>query len=295
VTAHSHAGSALVPSVGRTALMTAAARATESRRPDRLFTDPWAAALLDAYRRADADGLAFTGRDDSSELWELYDTYFPGRTPFFDDEVLRAVATGTRQVVILAAGLDARAGRLDLPPDVVVHEVDSAPVLEFKARALADAGLDVARRVPVAADLAGDWSTALLTAGFAPARPAVWLVEGLLFYLTAAAADRLITTIRALAAPGSRLAVEYFDRNPVAADIVEKDARDAAHLDAVVGLFDDGPSSPPAEWFAAHGFALDRLTDVATEIRAQGRPVPRMLDHDRSDAVTIHLAAGGVR
>lgn len=37
------------------------------------------------------------------------------RTLFFDDQVLSAVKAGASQVVILGAGMDCRAWRLDLP------------------------------------------------------------------------------------------------------------------------------------------------------------------------------------
>ena len=88
------------------------------------------------------------------------------RTKYFDDYLLAAVASGVRQVVILASGLDARAYRLDWPADTVVYEIDQPQVIEFKTRTLADLGAEpTATRRTVAIDLRGDWPAALQAAG----------------------------------------------------------------------------------------------------------------------------------
>ena len=60
----------------------------------------------------------------------------------------------------------------------------------------------------VAVDLRDDWPAALRGAGFDPTQPTAWSAEGLLGYLPPEAQDRLLDTITALSAPGSRLATE---------------------------------------------------------------------------------------
>lgn len=62
------------------------------------------------------------------------------RTRFFDDFFREAGAAGITQAVILAAGLDTRAYRLDWPAGTTVFEVDQPEVIEFKTRALSDVG-----------------------------------------------------------------------------------------------------------------------------------------------------------
>ena len=62
------------------------------------------------------------------------------RTHFFDAYFAAAAAAGIRQVVILAAGLDSRAYRLDWPAGTSVYEMDQPKVLEYKAATLADHG-----------------------------------------------------------------------------------------------------------------------------------------------------------
>lgn len=65
--------------------------------------------------------------------------------------------------------------------------------------------LMVATWSSVAADLRQPgWVEALVAAGFDAARPTVWAAEGLLMYLPEDAVRQLLTTARAISAPGSR-------------------------------------------------------------------------------------------
>src|SRR6185369_10120398 len=76
------------------------------------------------------------------------------RTRFFDQFFTDAAASGIRQAVILASGLDARAYRLPWPAGTTVYEIDQPEVMEFKSRALAELGAEpTAERRAVAIDL----------------------------------------------------------------------------------------------------------------------------------------------
>jgi methyltransferase (TIGR00027 family) len=88
--------------------------------------------------------------------------------------------------VILAAGLDARAYRLQWPAGMTVYEVDQPEVVDFKTRTMTEMGAapSVQRRT-VAIDLRHDWATALRASGFEPLQPTVWSAEGLVNYLPA--------------------------------------------------------------------------------------------------------------
>jgi methyltransferase (TIGR00027 family) len=137
--------------------------------------------------------------------------YIAARTLFFDEFLLAAAADGVTQAVILAAGLDARAWRLDWPAGTVVYELDQPKVLDFKTSTLEAHGITpLATHVGVPIDLRHDWPAALRAAGFNPGAPTAWAAEGLLPYLTAAAQDALFERIASLSAPGSRVAVEEF-------------------------------------------------------------------------------------
>ena len=58
------------------------------------------------------------------------------RTHYFDEYFHAAMRAGIRQVVILAAGLDSRAYRLDWPAGTTVFEIDQPKVLEYKTSTL---------------------------------------------------------------------------------------------------------------------------------------------------------------
>ena len=135
------------------------------------------------------------------------------RTHFFDAYFADAAAAGIGQVVILAAGLDSRAYRLDWPAGTVVYEIDLPKVLEYKAETLAGHGAaPTVDRRPVAVDLRHDWPQALRDAGFDTTRPTAWLAEGLLLFLPGQAQEAMFTSIDTLSGSGSRIAVENLRR-----------------------------------------------------------------------------------
>jgi methyltransferase (TIGR00027 family) len=206
----------LASSVGATATMVAAARAMATKDPRGLIDDPYAAPLVRAV------GIDFFTKMIDGELDlsafgdfppERADAMLAGmamRTKFFDDYFLAAAASGVRQAVILASGLDSRAYRLAWPAGTVVYEIDQPKVIEFKTTTLAGIGAEpTATRRTVAIDLREDWPTALRAAGLDPDAPIAWCAEGLLIYLPPEAQDRLFDDITALSVAGSTVATEY--------------------------------------------------------------------------------------
>ncbi|MFN6547499.1 SAM-dependent methyltransferase [Mycolicibacterium nivoides] len=182
--------------VADTGVLVAAIRAEETRRPDRLFDDPFADRLAgESGRRMLAEAVATSG--DKSTLQIVV------RTRFWDEALLTAVPP-VRQVVIVAAGLDARAYRLPWPDGTTVFELDQPAVIEAKAEALAGEE-PRCRRVAIGVDLTTDWTDTLRSNGFDPELPAVWLMEGLLQYLDEGAVHTLFERVDALSAPGSVL------------------------------------------------------------------------------------------
>jgi methyltransferase (TIGR00027 family) len=181
------------------------------------------------------------------------------RTRFYDDYLL---AAGCRQVVLLAAGLDARAFRLPWPAGTRVFELDLPEVLAVKDRVLAaQAARPACARTAVAVDLREDWPSALLAAGFEPAEPTAWLIEGLLVYLTAEQAAALLTTVRALSAAGSRLATEGTGVAQV-----------ARTRQGVTALWRGGLDDPPG-WLARHGWRAE-VHGFADLAATYGGPLP---------------------
>ncbi len=177
--------------VATTSRVTAAMRAAESDRPDRLFADPFAAALA-----GDA-GRALAARMAAGDTIAV-------RTRYVDDHVQ---AAGVTQLVLPAAGMDTRAWRLDLPTGTTVYELDRPELLALKSHLIGGAATQ-AERVPVGADLTTDWAAALHTAGHDPDRPTCWVIEGLLQYLPETAVRALLDAVTARSAPGSHLILD---------------------------------------------------------------------------------------
>lgn len=253
--------------VAATALGIALARAEESRRPDRLFEDPLARVFLD---QAGGGARVFAGAAGAgSDAWAFLRHTVAIRTRFFDQELAAAASDGCCQVVLLAAGLDARALRLDWPAGTRVFEVDQPHLMAFKDRALRAAGIAVpAARKAVAVDLRDDWSGALLAAGFRASEPTAWLVEGLLPALTPEISDRLLGELTRLSAPGSRLALDHLPQ--VEAMLAVLDAIDPA----LRALWNGGPTEPIEAWLGRHGWsaAVRTTSDVASRFGRAGTP-----------------------
>ncbi|BBZ24986.1 class I SAM-dependent methyltransferase [Mycolicibacter hiberniae] len=207
----------IATSVGSTAVMVAAARAAETAGPDPLIRDPYAQLLVagagtGVWEMLLDEELVAKVEAIDPEVAAMYHhmrNYQAVRTHFFDAYFNDAAASGIRQIVILASGLDSRAYRLQWPAGTVVYEIDQPKVLAYKEQTLAAHNVTpAADRRTVAIDLRQDWPAALTAAGFDPAAPTAWLAEGLLMYLPAEGQDRLFDQITTLSAPGSRIAAE---------------------------------------------------------------------------------------
>ncbi|MEW2218125.1 SAM-dependent methyltransferase [Streptomyces sp. NPDC006990] len=214
--------------VGRTALLTAAMRALESQRPDRLYADPYAQELC--------------GDEGPKLLDEMWGATFPPhrrrampdsldvnaiRTRFFDDLLQRVSRGRHTQIVSAASGVDSRPYRLEWAQSVRYFEIDRPSVLDHKRRRLAGARPRVAHRM-IAADLtAPGWERRLEEAGYDATAPSVWLLEGVLPYLHGTEVHRLLQRLRTVTATGSL----------VAGDLVNAEALTSAHARGQLEVF----------------------------------------------------------
>ena len=230
--------------VGFTARMTAAARARETGRADCLFTDPFAAAL------AGPEGFAFLDRHD--DAFGSPQQNFAVRTRFHDDHLLTATRDfGIRQVVLLAAGLDTRAFRLDWPSGVDLYELDQSEVLAYKETVLgAMAGQPRCTRHVVAVDLREAWPAVLLGAGYRSQEPTAWVAEGFIFYLPEVAVGRLLDDVAGLSAAGSRLNSDL----PTLTFLRSADAQAFVELYATLGAPFQFATDNPVSFFRRHGW-----------------------------------------
>lgn len=273
----------ITQSVGSTALGVAAARAAETESDNPLIRDPFARVFLDAVGDgmwsiyADPNLLAQASEIDPQvrARAQMLVDFMATRTAFFDEYFLRAAGSGVRQVVILAAGLDARAWRLPWPDGTVVYELDQPKVLEFKTATLDRHGATpTARLVNVPIDLRHDWPKALQEAGFDPGRPSAWSAEGLVRYLPAQAQDLLFERIDALSAPGSWLASNVPGEGFIDPNLVRRQREEMQRMRAVAAQVTDA-DMPAVEdlWYAEERTALpDWLRDRGWEASAVDFP-----------------------
>jgi methyltransferase (TIGR00027 family) len=292
----------ITESVGATALGVAMARAAESRSERPLFIDQYAQWFIDAataagwqYPFGSSTGLAAALPDLDPAVAEQMQRriqsiwgYAASRTKHFDDFFIAAGAAGIRQVVILAAGLDARAWRLPWVSGTVIYEIDQPRVLEFKAETLRAHRAQPAARGPAAPtikavpiDLRQDWPTALRQAGFDATQPTAWLAEGLLPYLPAAAQDLLFDRVQELSATDSRIAVEafgpeYFDedyqrrRRESMQEMRAAMSSAGREMSDVADLFFNEPHADVADWLRDHGWEVS--TDTSAELLTRHKP-----------------------
>jgi len=205
----------------RTAESMAMFRALESARPDgaRLFSDPFAVYFLPGSLR-----LAVRAAEKSStvQAWlaKFIDLRWPGarpsgvaRTAFIDGALREALRSAIEQVVILGAGYDSRAYRIEETQRVAVFEVDRGETQQLKRKQLAR----VLDRLPehvtfVEADfLRKALPEALASAGFVPERKTFFIWEGVTHYLNLEAVDSTMRFVSSCAA-GSGLAFTYIHR-----------------------------------------------------------------------------------
>ncbi len=280
----------ITQSVGATALSVAAARAVETATADPLIRDEFAYLLVSSagrpWARLASPDLEWIGDDEHGRrAHRLACDYQAVRTHFFDSYFADATGTagGIRQVVILAAGLDSRAYRLDWPAGTTVYEIDQPQVVEYKTATLGSAGAaPKATRRTVPVDLRDDWPAALSAAGFDRTQPTAWLAEGLLPYLPAEAQDRLFEMLTELSVPGSRVAVESFslgsgdpERRRAARRVRFERMRERLGLDINVETltYQESDRADAAERLTAHGWRVHAVSN-ADEMARLGRPIP---------------------
>jgi methyltransferase (TIGR00027 family) len=208
-------------SPSRTAAYVALFRALETRLPDdkRLFSDPFADAFLDARLGAAlaAAKVPVTG----GVVTQVIDRSWPGtmasvivRTRYIDEVLEAAIEDGIEQVVVLGAGFDARAYRLEAAARARVFEVDERPTQAAKReRIVRRLGHEPANVTWVAVDFErDDLAEALRGAGLDPEARAIFIWEGVAVYLTPEAVDETLRAVTSVGAPGSRIVFTYLDR-----------------------------------------------------------------------------------
>lgn len=271
----------IVSSVGYTALLVAGWRALHALSARPLVRDDYARHFITAS--ADPYLTNLLADPGASEGATVFPRLYGVQTRFFDEFFSSAADRGIRQAVIVAAGLDSRAYRLNWPSGTTIFEVDQPKVLEFKRRVLAEHdAVPAARRREVAADLRDDWSIPLREDGFDTQQPSAWSVEGILPYLTGDAQDTLFARIGELSAPGSRLAIgalgSRLDEDQLAAlEATYPGLNRSGDVKFSALTYDDSQKNRPADWLAEHGWTVEPVR-TNPELQAEYGRTPAEVD-----------------
>ena len=214
-----------IRNVSDTARWVAVYRARETERPDAVFRDPFARRL--AGERGEQ--IARTMRFAEKNSWP-----FVARTWLVDRIVAEQVRAGVDMVINLAAGLDARPYRMELPSSLQWVEVDLPEILAHKEEIL---GVEKPRCALERIKL--DLSDAvarreLFSALGRRAKRALVITEGLIVYLDEAEVSALATDLAAQPAfqfwvidPGSPALLRMLAKQ-MGAPLDQAGARDAS-------------------------------------------------------------------
>ena len=194
----------------RTALGAAAHRAAhQTLEGGRVFSDPLALAILGA------DANTMIARVTERPEGRLLRLFIAMRSRFAEDCALRSIGAGVRQVVVLGAGLDTFAYRLEPREGLQVFELDRPATQRDKRRRLKEAGVcEPAHVAYVAHDFeSGAMAPALIAAGFDPDRRSFVMWLGVTPYL---AEDAVFGTLSELARFPAGVEIVFDYPNPTA-------------------------------------------------------------------------------
>jgi methyltransferase (TIGR00027 family) len=234
----------------------------------RLVDDPFGAEWTGCGRlRRLAKAMPAAAQRVSRPAWRWL-IYMQVRTFAVDQEVIRFAQSGGRQLVLLGAGLDARALRLR-HLGLRVFEVDHPATQEKKRALVGDAATCVAwdfehdplRLLP----------ERLYDLGYQRKERGCVVWEGVTMYLSEAANAATFAMLADLLAPDSVVAFTYFAKQLLAAPAWrERLIRQFVASHGEPWIFGWEPDLLPA-WLAARGFALER-DDTTAALAAQWLP-----------------------
>jgi methyltransferase (TIGR00027 family) len=228
-----------VRNVSDTARWAAYFRAQETARPDALFRDPFADRLCGQH----GVDIANTLPDGNKHAWA-----WVTRTYLFDYFINQELQQGVDLVLNLAAGLDARPYRMQLPASLVWIEVDLPEILAYKEEILANEKATCALE-RVRLNLAdGDARRTLFAELNRRAKKILVLTEGLLIYLSEEEVARLARDV----ASGASFERWIMDLgSPGLLKMMQKTT--GKHLSKAGAPFKFAPAEGPA-FFTPHGW-----------------------------------------
>lgn len=195
----------------------AGVRAAETYLPEneRVFQDPYAEYFLSEDERKDLSNL----KKLRAEL-AVYDQMMPGvngaivaRIRFIDECLLDCIKQDFKQLVIIGAGYDTRAYRFsEVKDNLKVFEVDHPATQQVKILKIKEIFGTLPYHVIYVPVIFGvdRLDKNLLENGYDPGLKTLFIVEGLLMYVSPPAVDGLLSFVVNASGPGSSIVADYF-------------------------------------------------------------------------------------
>jgi methyltransferase (TIGR00027 family) len=192
-------------------------RFVESAKPEseRICYDPYAVRFLSPETME-----AYKDPVKAKALHERYERLFPGlgnsiraRVRYFDDFIKSAISKGLEQLIILGAGYDTRAYRIDgMKGKVTVFEVDHPETLQakmVKTKEIFGSLPDHVVYVPVDFHVER-LGQRLMECGYNKSLKTLFVMEGLVMYLPLEAVDDILAFVIGNSGKGSAILFDYF-------------------------------------------------------------------------------------
>jgi methyltransferase (TIGR00027 family) len=186
-------------------------------------------------------------KDPMVRQWVMKNKITPGayefmiaRTAFFDDVVEHALRENLPQIVFLGAGYDTRPYRFkDLIQDTRIFELDTQPTQQLKRELLHQARIPIPEQltfVPINFNT-DNLEDVLFKAGFSRDQEALFVWEGITYYLSAQIVDDTLRFVRSNSPAGSSICFDYASLSPEALN--EDGVKKLRHL-----MESDHPAEP---------------------------------------------------
>jgi len=206
----------------KTAMGVLLARFFESQKPEdeRICYDPYAVYFINP------EILEWGAHhpDEAKIMQEQLDRFFPGRNNsivarvrFFDDFVKKSIDEGIEQLVILGAGYDSRAYRIEGLKKIKTFEVDHPATQNIKMEKIRMIfGSLPDHVVYVPSDLETEnFGQKLINMGYDRHIKTLFLMEGLLMYLQPEVVDEILSFIVKNSGKNSSILFDYFPQSAV--------------------------------------------------------------------------------
>jgi methyltransferase (TIGR00027 family) len=158
-------------------------------------------------------------KDLAARAWVMKNRIAPGayefmiaRTAFFDRIVEQALKENVEQLVFVGAGYDSRPYRFGkFIHDTKIFELDSKPTQQRKKECLQRAQISISEQISfVPINFEKDNLRVTLTeAGFSQRKKALFIWEGVTYYLSAEAVNNMFALVRSHSPRGSSIGFDY--------------------------------------------------------------------------------------